>query len=214
VLVDRRVLIPRPETELLVEHAVRRVAERRRAGSTTPIVADLGTGSGVIGLSIATETAPAPIEVWLTDVSTDALDVARANLAGTGRAGAQVRVAEGSWFAALPSGLQGRLDVLVSNPPYIAVDDPELDASVREWEPELALLSGADGLDALRTIVAGAAEWLAPGGWLLVEIGHTQGDAVTALAEAAGLVDVCVIDDLAGRPRIVEARRQEKRAAS
>lgn len=204
LMVDRRVLIPRPETELVAECAIdlaRRVSPRR--------VADLGTGSGAIGLALASELPIDGTEVWLTDDSSDALDVARANAAGLGRPAANVRFAMGSWFDALDDSLRNTFHVIVSNPPYIALDDPEVADDVREWEPGEALFAGADGLDALRTIVDGARQWLAPGGWLVLEIGHRQGDAVGDLAGAAGFVDVAVRNDLAGRPRIVVMRLAE-----
>lgn len=203
VLVDRRVLIPRPETELLVE-AVLGWAARRGA----PIcIADLGTGSGVVGLSLAAELPRDAAEVWLTDSSAGALEVARANLAGLGLAGAAVRVVQGDWWAALPASLRGALDVVVSNPPYVAAGDPALAASVRDWEPHGALYAGADGLDAVRAIAAGAPEWLAPGGLLALEIGATQADAVRAILTDAGLVGVEIRPDLAGHPRIALATR-------
>lgn len=198
LMIDRRVLIPRPETELVAEAAIelaRRVSPRR--------VADLGTGSGAIGLALADELPIDNTEVWLTDASTDALDVARANAAGLGRAAANVRFGQGSWWSALPSELRGTFDVVVSNPPYIAVDDTEVDESVREWEPASALFAGGDGLDDIRAIMTGAREWLKPGGWLVLEIGYRQGDAVLALATECGLVNAEVRNDLAHRPRIV-----------
>ncbi|MBU3690071.1 MAG: protein-(glutamine-N5) methyltransferase, release factor-specific [Acidimicrobiales bacterium mtb01] len=201
LMVDRRVLIPRPETELVAEVAIefaRRVSPRR--------VADLGTGSGAIGLALASELPIDNTEIWLTDASTDALDVARANAAGLGRAAANVRFAQGSWWDALSSELRGSFDVVVSNPPYIAVDDVEVAESVREWEPASALFAGDDGLDDVRSIMAGAREWLKPSGWLVIEIGHRQGDAVLALAREHGLVDAEVRSDLAGRPRLLLAR--------
>ena len=111
-----------------------------------------------------------------------------------------------SWFDALPADLRGRLDLVVSNPPYVAEHD-ELVPDVRDWEPATALLAGPDGLDALRRIAASATGWLAPGGWLVTEIGAAQGEQVAALARAAGLVAVEVRRDLAGRDRIVLARR-------
>lgn len=200
VMVDERVLIPRPETEIVVEVALALVGRR-------PVLAvDLGTGSGVIGLSLAAELPLVGTTVWLTDVSNDALDVARANLTGVGRSAANVRIAEGSWFDALPTELQGRLDLVVSNPPYIAVGDPDVEASVRDWEPHVALFAGDDGLAAYREIVGAAPSWLAPGGWLVLEIGCTQAEAVTALAHDAGFTDVTVHPDLADLPRAVSAR--------
>jgi release factor glutamine methyltransferase len=203
LMVDRRVLIPRPETELLVDHAIAAMAGRPR-----PLVAaDLGTGSGALGLALASELWHDGFEVWLADVSPDALAVARANLSGIGRAATCVRVGEGSWFDALPDAMRGRLDVVVSNPPYIAVDDADVEPVVRDWEPGLALFAGADGLDHVRVIVGEAPAWLAPDGVLLLEIGAGQGAAVAALAVAAGLTDVQVLPDLTGRDRFVQAKR-------
>ncbi len=203
LMVDARVLIPRPETELLVERAMVAMADRPRPLT----LVDLGTGSGAIGLSLATELWHDGLRVWLTDASADALDVARANTAGIGRAGATVRTALGEWFGALPDEVRGTLDLVVSNPPYIAVDDPEVEAIVRDWEPAVALFAGADGLDHVRVIVREAAQWLAPGGVLALEIGSGQGDAVAALMRAAGLVDVVVTPDLAGHTRFVQSKR-------
>jgi release factor glutamine methyltransferase len=201
VLVDERVLIPRPETEVLVDIALELV--RGRDGLR---IVDLGTGSGVIGLSLAAELFPRVGEAWLVDASAAALEVARANAAGVGRAGAVVRVAEGDWFGALPSSLQGLVDLVVANPPYIAEGDDEVSASVVAWEPHSALYSGADGLDAIRRIVADAPAWLCVGGWLVMEIGYRQGDAVKSLF-GSGWESVAVRQDLTGRDRFVVARR-------
>lgn len=203
LLVDRRVLIPRPETEQLVD-----VALAFARSFVAPIVAaDLGTGSGAIALSLATELPLGSVEVWATDVSADALDVARANLAGIGRPAAHVHLFAGSWFAALPGELRGRLDLVVSNPPYIGDEDPALDDSVRHWEPARALFAGVDGLEALRSIISEAPSWLVPGGALVLEIGTGQGRAVVELLEVAGLHDVAVRSDLVGHDRIATARR-------
>jgi release factor glutamine methyltransferase len=215
LMVDRRVLIPRPETELVAEHAI----TAARAFSPR-VVVDLGTGSGAIGLSMAAELPVDGTEVWLTDLSTDALDVARANVTAIGRGAANVRIAHGSWFDALPAELRGHVNVIVANPPYIAHDDPEVEESVREWEPESALFASDDGLRDITTIVNGAREWLAPGGWLFVEIGHRQGDAVLDIARHAGFAtgtggsstgssaefSAEIVPDLANRPRFLRAR--------
>ncbi|MFM8794069.1 MAG: peptide chain release factor N(5)-glutamine methyltransferase [Acidimicrobiales bacterium] len=203
LMVDRRVLIPRPETELIVD----RVLAHLRTLGRAAVVVDLGTGSGAIGLSVLHETPPGSVEVWMTDESEDALDVARANAAGTGRAATGAHFAHGSWFAALPGELRGRVDVVVSNPPYVADDDPELEDTVRRWEPEGALLAGPDGLDDLREIASSVSEWLAPGGVVVVETGHTQAAGVARLLQAGGLTGAEVIADLAGRDRFVAARR-------
>jgi len=195
LLVDRRVLIPRPETEVVAGLAIDAAAALDR----TAVVVDLGTGSGAIALSVAAERWP-HVEVWATDASADALSVARANLAGLGRRSSVVRLVEGDWFAALPDDLRGRVDVVVSNPPYVAAAEP-LPSEVARWEPAAALRSGPDGLDDLRRIIADAPRWLAPGGVLVTEIGETQGAAVTGLAAAAGLADATIAPDLAGRDR-------------
>jgi release factor glutamine methyltransferase len=202
LMVDRRVLIPRPETEVVAGRALdlaRSFTERRR-------VVDLGTGSGAIGLSLAAELPFTGTEMWLTDYSTDAVDVARANAIGLGRVAANVRVVHGSWFDALPVDVRGEIDVVVSNPPYIANGDPEVAESVLEYEPHTALFAGDDGLDDVRTIARDARNWLRSGGWLVMEIGYRQGDAVKALLEGFGYLNVAIANDLTGRPRIAEAR--------
>jgi release factor glutamine methyltransferase len=202
--VDPRVLIPRPETEVVAEWALA-LAREARATSGEVRVADLGTGSGAIGLALADELPLAGTTVWLTDVSGDALDVARANLAGIGRAGANVRIAKGDWFDALPDG--ERFDVVVANPPYVEEGSGDVQRSVVEWEPHGALFAGADGLDDIRRLVRGAPARLAPHGWLVLEIGASQGPATCELLAAAGYRDVAVHPDLAGRDRVVVARR-------
>ena len=199
--IDARVLIPRPETELVAGVAIE-LAERCEPPRR---VVDLGTGSGAIGLSLAAELPLDGTAVWLTDRSDDALAVARANLAGIGRAAVNVRVVAGEWFDALPPDLS--VDVIVSNPPYVAVGSPDLAADVSEWEPTEALLSGPDGLDDIRVIVAGAPSRLVPGGWLVLEIGADQGAAVRSLLDAGGFEAVEIRPDLAGRDRIAVARR-------
>lgn len=199
LLVDSRVLIPRPETELIVEHAMAHVRGVKRVVT----IAELGTGSGAIGLALLDELPYESAIVWMTDVSEDALHVARANAAGIGRQAVGARFSHGSWFDALPSELQGTLDVVVSNPPYIAEGDPEVDESVLAWEPHTALFAGNSGLDDLHVIVHGATKWLAPGGMLAVEMGHTQADAVSTMFSNAGFSDVVVRQDLAKRNRFV-----------
>ncbi len=199
--VDARVLIPRPETEMVAEIAI----ELATTFGPTRSVLDLGTGSGAIGLSVADELPLIGTSVWLTDASSDALAVAKANLAGIGRAAQNVRVAEGSWFDALPDG--ERFDVIVSNPPYVADESDETESIVTDWEPSAALFAGIDGLDDLRLIIARAPTWLAPGGWLVVEHGHDQGAAVADLFRSAGFADVETRRDLAGLDRIGLGRK-------
>ena len=203
LMVDARVLIPRPETELIVDIVVAFV---QGAGPGATVV-DLGTGSGAIGLAVLDELPPGHATVWMTDASAGALDVARANAAGTGRAAMGARFGHGSWYAALDGSLRGAVDVIVSNPPYVAEGDPDLEESVSRWEPSSALLSGRDGLDDLRVIVAGAPEWLRPGGMLVTEMGQAQADELIDLYQTAGLHDVRLHRDLAGRDRFVSGLR-------
>lgn len=200
LMVDRRVLIPRPETESVVEVAL---GELDRLALPEPVVVDLGTGSGAIALSMAAERRSA--RVWATDASGDALDVARANLAGLGSAGARVTFDEGSWFDALPDSLRGRVDLVVSNPPYVAASDP-LPREVAEWEPMSALVPGPTGLEAIEVILAAAPSWLRRPGAVVVELAPTQADAAVALALAAGFCEATVHHDLTDRPRALAAR--------
>ncbi|WP_299815124.1 peptide chain release factor N(5)-glutamine methyltransferase [uncultured Jannaschia sp.] len=181
------VLDPRPETETLVEQALAAPFAR---------VLDLGTGSGCILLSLLAER-PAATGLG-TDLSEAALDVARENAAALGLAD-RAAFRRADWLA----GVEGRFDLVVSNPPYIA--EAELPALAPElgFEPALALSPGGDGLDAYRTIARDAPERLTPGGRLMVEIGPTQADAVSALFAGAGLTDIAVCRDLAGRDRVV-----------
>lgn len=185
-------LVPRPETELLVELALARLP----SGSAAR-VADLGTGSGAIALAIAHERPD--LAVVATDASIAALAVARGN--AQANALEHVEFREGSWFEPLAGE---RFDLIASNPPYIAEGDPHL-ASLQH-EPILALTSGADGLDAIREIVAGAPSHLHAGGWLLLEHGWDQGDAVRALLESAGFVEVSTARDLEDRDRVSSGR--------
>jgi release factor glutamine methyltransferase len=198
--VDRRVLIPRPETEVVAGVAI-------ELASTLPrplTVADLGTGSGAIGLALADELPLDGITVWLADVDDDAIDVARANLAGLGRRGRNIRIAAGSWFDALPG--RTTLDLVVSNPPYIADDSPDVEPAVREWEPRTALFAGRDGLDSIRQIVADAPRWVRAGGWVVLEIGADQGADVAGLFTAGRYGSVEIRPDLADRDRVAIAQ--------
>ena len=201
LMVDRRVLIPRPETEDVVGVAL----DLARSLPAPRTVVDLGTGSGAIALSLAAELPLGSTTVWATDASADALDVARANLAGLGRPATQVRIALGDWWDALPAELRGTVDLAVANPPYVAVDD-DIEPVVADWEPAVALWSGIDGLDAIRAIAAGAPQWLGPDGWLVMEIGAAQGPSVAAILANAQLRDVSLRSDAAGRVRVAVAR--------
>ena len=207
LFVDRRVLIPRPETESVVERALGEL-DRLRAGSASSArpftVVDLGTGSGAIALSIAAERPG--IDVWATDVSPDALAVARSNLAGLGRAGARVRLSEGSWLDALPDELRGSIDLIVTNPPYVATDD-DLPSEVQDWEPTQALIAGPTGREAIEQILTRAPGWLATRGALVVELAPGQAAFVAAFARDVGFDETEVAPDLTGRDRMVIARR-------
>ncbi len=221
LMVDRRVLIPRPETEQVVEVGLAeldRLARRRRPQpgladpdvdrrpDGPPVVVDLGTGSGAIALALAAERPGA--EVWATDISPAALEVAGANLAGLGgRAAARVRLASGRWWSALPEHLRGQVDLTVSNPPYVSSGEMEgLDAEVSDWEPKVALEAGPTGLEAVREILCGALGWVRPGGVVVLEIAPHQSAAAAATAREAGFAAVEVHPDLAGRDRALVAR--------
>jgi release factor glutamine methyltransferase len=187
-------LVPRPETELLVELALDRLPEDR-----TLRIADLGTGSGAIALALALERPRA--QVVATDASEAALAVASDNARALGLD--NVAFLQGDWFAPLAGE---RFDLVASNPPYVALGDPHLDEGDLRFEPPAALASGADGLDAIRAIAHGAAAHLVAGGWLLVEHGWGQGPAVRALFEAAGLSGVATHVDLEQRDRATLGR--------
>jgi release factor glutamine methyltransferase len=207
LLVDRCVLIPRPETEQVVEVALDELAwVSGFAGVEPPVVVDLGTGSGAIALSIAAEGSPGA--VWATDVSDAALAVARANLAGLGGSRApRVRMVPGSWWDALPEELRGQVSLVVSNPPYVTTEEmASLPSVVADWEPELALHGGRLGLDAIETIVTGSADWLARPGSLVVELAPQQAAAAEALAHGVGFDETRLEKDLAGRDRALVAR--------
>lgn len=197
------VLIPRPETELLVEQGLTVLA-----GRVAPRVLDLGCGSGCIGLSLALARPDA--EVWAVDVAPAALALAQDNAAALG-VGARWRCAESDWLTALPGTL--RFDLIVSNPPYIAASDPHLGQGDLRFEPPGALASGADGLDALRQIIMHAHGYLQPDGWLWLEHGHDQAAVVRTLLEAAGYCDLGQQRDLAGILRISGGRIKHGRQA-
>jgi release factor glutamine methyltransferase len=188
------VLIPRPETELLVEQALLRIPPERTAH-----VADLGTGSGAIALALASERPGA--HVVATDASLEALELAAANARAHTIGNVEFRC--GDWWSPLAGE---RFDLVASNPPYIADSDPHLSQGDLRFEPHAALASGEDGLDAIRAIAAGAPAHLHPGGWLLLEHGWEQGSAVRALLHEAGLVDVATHRDLERRDRVTLGR--------
>lgn len=193
------VLIPRPETELLVDLAIEKLPPRGRA-------VDLGTGSGAIALALAHSRPDA--RVWALDASAAALEVARRN---AGRCGVAVEFLRSDWYGALGTE---RFDLIVSNPPYIVAGDSHLSQGDLRFEPIDALTDHADGLSALRAIVAGAAAHLAPGGWLLMEHGYDQAGAVRGLLDAAGFGQVQSWRDLAGIERASGARNDVTVGAS
>lgn len=188
------VLVPRPETELLVEWGLE-LLEVRAKPETERRLLDLGTGSGAIALAFAKEHPE--VRIVATDVSAAALDVARGNARRLGSAHVEFR--RGDLFAALAPADHESFDLILSNPPYVALGDPHL--AELKFEPALALTSGPDGLDALRAIVAGAQEFLHPGGWLVVEHGAEQGAAVRELLEDEGYAETATRRDLAGLER-------------
>lgn len=183
------VLIPRPETELLVELALIRIDVDAQAE-----VLDLGSGSGAIALAIASERPNAA--VLGVDVSVPALELARRNASRLNLGNATF--IESDWFAAVP---KKRYDAIVANPPYVASGDAHLSQGDLRFEPAAALAAGVDGLSAIRAIVAGAADFLLPRAWLLIEHGYDQADAVQAMMREAQFSDVQSRRDLAGIPR-------------
>ncbi len=221
LFVDRRVLVPRPETEVVATTALveAQALDLRRGKSdpwggamTTEVVVDLGTGSGALALALASDLPDA--EVWAVDVSDDALAVARANIAGVGGGAAtRVRVAHGSWYDALPSGLRGQVRMIVSNPPYVSeAEAVALPPEVVQWEPYRALVSGPTGLESIAAVVAGAREWLDPNrGVLVCELAPHQAADALALAGTAGFTDAEIRPDLADRARVLVARTARAR---
>lgn len=203
--VDARALVPRPETELLVGVAL----ERLGVANAPAIACDLGCGSGAIALSLAVE-GPTGLEVHATDVDCDALELAAQNAARAGLSTVSFHL--GSWYGALPPSLAGRVDLVCSNPPYVATSERPTLARELDFEPQHALVSpdardGTPGFAALEEVIVGARTWLSAGGWLVVEHGDAHRDAAIACARRAGLCDVEDLDDLAGAPRILAARR-------
>ena len=214
LLIDDRVLIPRPETEQVVEVALREV---RRLQTPAPFIVDAGTGSGAIALSLASELADCCPggRVWATDASAAALAVARANFDRVrmpcSHTVLPLTFVEGSWMSALPPGLGGALDLIVSNPPYVAAGEwPDLPADVRQ-EPKEALVAsdGTDGTPGLRDVedvLSQAWTWLSRPGVVVIELAPAQADAAAALARAIGYDDVGIETDLAQRPRTLVGR--------
>ncbi len=183
-------LIPRPETEHLVEAVLRRMPPGGK-------VWDLGTGSGAVAVTLACERPDAA--VFASDISKDALAVAGRNAAALG---ANVRFACGSWYQAFAPEQTGLLDIIVSNPPYIEAGDPHLSQGDLRFEPTGALTDFADGLSAIRALAAGARERLQANGWLLTEHGWSQGEAARQILRDCGFTEVSTEQDLAGLDRL------------
>jgi release factor glutamine methyltransferase len=193
--VGRGAFIPRPETELLVERALTRLP-------LGGVIVDVGTGSGAIALAAAQERRDA--RVYATEASHSALRWARLNRR---RLGLDVELVSGDLLEGLSQDLKGGIDVVVSNPPYVSLADSSyLPSDVRDHEPHEALFAGPVGLEVIEHLAAEAREWLTPGGWLVLEIGATQGPAVAAELARRGYEEVSVHRDLARRPRMAEGR--------
>ncbi|MGA2530075.1 MAG: peptide chain release factor N(5)-glutamine methyltransferase [Acidimicrobiales bacterium] len=208
VRVDGRALVPRPETEFVVELALLELDRLFLLGAGSELLAaDLGTGSGVIALSLVAER-PA-VRVIATDLDLAALELAASNISAvTERAAERLSLAAGDWFKALPGDLMGRLDLVVANPPYLAESEWDaLEATVRDYDPYRALVAGPSGLEAVAAVVSDAPGWLADHGAVVVEIAPHQATAALELARQAGFGYASVEDDLAGRPRVLVARR-------
>jgi release factor glutamine methyltransferase len=196
IAVGPGVFVPRPETEVLVDHLLGRLPE----GGT---LVDLGTGSGAIALAVADERPDA--RVVATEASADALRWAGVNKE---KLGSRVEFLEGDLFAPLLDELRGNIDVVVSNPPYIADDERSaLPSDVLDHEPHIALFSGTDGTSIIERIVDDAPTWLRRGGWLMIEISPHLQTVVPRLLKSAGFDEIDIHPDLADRPRVVEGRR-------
>ena len=206
LFVDDRVLIPRPETEILVGYALEECASKKSDLDLTQSlnVVDLGCGSGAIGLSIVRETQN--VSVWCTDISEGAISVTRANLAGLGMAGQRVSVSQGFWFEALPEEMLGKFDIIISNPPYIG-DSEELPIEVSEWEPSSSLRSGPLGTEDLSFLLNNSIEWMSAEGLLILELAPMQADAMVKEAKNLNYREVLLQHDLTGRERVLMAKK-------
>ena len=206
LFVDDRVLIPRPETEILVGYALEECKSKKNQldEARSLNVADLGCGSGAIGLSIAREIQE--VSVWCTDVSEGAIAVTRANLAGLGMVGQKVSISQGSWFEALPQEMLEKFDVIISNPPYIS-DSEELPPEVSEWEPSSSLRSGPLGTEDLSFLLNNSIEWLSAEGQLILELAPMQADQKVEEAKNLNFREVQLRNDLTGRDRVLMAKK-------
>lgn len=202
--VNRRSLIPRPETETLVEQVIEKIRAKECGADN---VLDIGTGCGCIAVSLSLLAPQA--KVHATDVSEEAIKLAREN-AERHQVERRIHFYLGNAFSCLPESLKGKIDIIVSNPPYISdTEYTQLDKGIREYEPASALRGGGDGLDVFRLIAAGASDFLAQNGFLAVEIGSTQAEAASRIIESTrGYNSPEIIPDLAGLPRVVTCRKK------
>ncbi len=192
--IDESTLVPRPETELVVERALHQCR-----GIERPVIADLGTGCGTIALALASEMKEA--KIYATDLSAAALLMAEKNRQSFDFE--NVHFYEGDWTSPLPDQ---KFDVIVSNPPYIAIDDPCLQEKVMSYEPKLALVGGENGLTAIRTVIGEARQYLKSKAWLILEHGFDQSEPVHALLKEFGFNQIKTFRDLAGLDRVTESR--------
>ncbi|MGH8885863.1 MAG: peptide chain release factor N(5)-glutamine methyltransferase [Egibacteraceae bacterium] len=198
LLVRPGVFIPRPETELLAGESIARVPPGG-------VVVEPCTGTGAVACAVATEASPRAVVA--TDLSEAAVVLARQNTARC--CASAVLVLCGDLLDPVPADLRGAVDVLVSNPPYLTPAElAAAESEVRDWDPFEALVAGPDGTEVAARLIAAAPQWLRPGGWLLLEVDPSRAELTASLARAAGLRDVAVLPDLAGRDRIVIGRRR------
>ena len=207
--VNEDVLVPRPETELVVEKSLELLGAAP-SSSPSPILVDVGTGAGPIALALAHEVRSA--EIHATDVSAAALEVARRNASSLGPS-SRIRFHLGDLLEPiLDAGPPGRIDLVVSNPPYVGIGE-QVDEEVRLWEPPAAVYGGASGLEVIERLVPQASRALAPGGHLVLEVSRERVAGLREIIEGAGMwEDFQVSDDLAGLPRVATARRARRAA--
>ena len=199
--IDNRVLIPRPETEILVDVAHALLSD---CDTKTPhLVGDLGTGSGAVGLAIAQERED--VQVFLIDSSQDALKVATANLAGLGNDARKVHILHGSWFEPIPNEHRESFSLIVANPPYISIDE-HLPREVADWEPHAALYAGKKGTEAIETILTEAHHWLHSRGAMAIEMAPHQTEAMVQKAKEIGYSNIEIHKDLAQKSRIMSCK--------
>ncbi len=206
-VVDKRVLIPRPETETLVERALDRVKSGTFSNRKLTII-DIGTGSGIIAISLALHLKES--KVYACDISKESLNVAEINVKNH-KVSEQVSLLQGDLFDAFDGELRkGSVDLVVSNPPYVTETELScLEPEVRDYEPRTALVASENGLYYFKRIVDGAPKWLRPNGYLILEIGETQAKKIVQLlVQAGGFVDIQIVQDIQKRYRIVSARRR------